>query len=167
MTSSSVRLAVAVLATIGLAGGCTRATWPVIVPINGVVTLDGKPLSSGVVQFQPAVGQPATGEIGDDGSFTLSRYVPGDGVPPGTYRVAVVSYDPTAETQVPENLQVPLRYTRFGSSGIEYTVFPGTKDPLVISLVSTDEPPTSDSLQDEDRRGGAHGTADTSASHTE
>lgn len=139
MTCSSgecCRLLLAVLATAGLAAGCTRELPPSLVPVKGVVTLDGKPLSSGVVQFQPATGQPATGEIAGDGSFTLSRNAPEDGVPPGTYRVAVVSYDPTAETQSVENLRVPLKYTRFGSSGIEFTVFPGTKGPLAIELVS-------------------------------
>jgi len=139
MTCSSgecCRLLLVVLATAGLAAGCSRDQGPSLVPVKGVVTLDGKPLSSGIVQFQPATGQPATGEIAGDGSFTLSRNAPGDGVPPGTYRVAVVSYDPTAETQSVENLRVPLKYTRFGSSGIEFTVFPGTKGPLAIELVS-------------------------------
>jgi len=119
-----------------LAGGCERPT--MLVAVKGRVLLDGKPLPSGVVQFQPASGQTASGQIADDGSFVLSRNAPGDGVPPGTYRVAVISYDPTAETQAVENLRVPVKYTRFGSSGIEFTVFPGAVDPLVIQLVSDD-----------------------------
>ena len=128
----------AIVAVAGLmSGGCGSQTGgPVTVPVRGVVMLDGKPLSSGVVQFQPASGQVATGEIAGDGSFTLSRTTPGDGVLPGTYSVAVVSYDPAAEVQSVENLRVPLKYTRFGSSGIEITVFPGTKEPLRIELES-------------------------------
>jgi len=108
------------------------------VPVQGVVLLDGKPLPCGIVQFQPASGQPATGEIASDGSFTLSRYAPSDGVPPGTYRVSVLAYDPQASTRSEENLIVPLKYTRFGTSGIEFTVFPGTVKPVVINL-SSDE----------------------------
>ena len=134
------------LATIGLAGsvaGCVRP--PLLVPVKGVVLLDGKPLSSGVVQFQPASGQMATGMIAGDGTFTLSRHMPDDGVPPGTYRVAVTAFDPRADVQSVDTLIVPVRYTRFGSSGIEFTVFPGTLEPLVVSLSSdtttTEVPP--------------------------
>ena len=114
--------------------GCIRP--PLLVPVKGVVLLDGKPLSSGVVQFQPAAGQMASGVIAGDGTFTLSRHLPDDGVPPGTYRVAVTAFDPLAEVQSVENLIVPVKYTRFGSSGIEFTVFPGTLEPLVVSLSS-------------------------------
>ena len=108
------------------------------VPVQGVVLLDGKPLPCGIVQFQPASGQPATGDIAPDGSFTLSRHTPTDGVPPGTYRVSVLAYDPQASTRSEEHLLVPLKYTRFGSSGIEFTVFPGTIKPVVINLSSNE-----------------------------
>lgn len=122
------------LAVVMAAGGCGRRE--LLVPVKGVVLLDGKPLSSGVVQFQPASGQMATGEIGGDGTFTLSRHALNDGVPPGTYRVAVSAFDPQAEIQSAETLIVPVRYTRFGSSGIEFTVFPGTREPFVISMTT-------------------------------
>lgn len=114
--------------------GCFRP--PLTVPVKGVVLLDGKPLGGGVVRFQPAVGQAASGEIAADGTFTLSRHHANDGVPPGTYRVAVIAYDPRAEVEAEENLLVPVKYTRFGSSGIEFTVFPGTLDPVVVQLSS-------------------------------
>lgn len=126
--------ATATLSVALLAAGCERPS--LLVPVNGRVLLDGKPLSSGVVQFQPASGQAASGQLAEDGSFVLSRHAPGDGVPPGTYRVAVISYDPSATTDAVENLRVPVKYTRFGSSGIEFTVFPGALEPLVIQLVS-------------------------------
>lgn len=122
------------LCVAALTAGCERPS--LLVPVTGRVLLDGKPLPSGVVQFQPASGQAASGQIAEDGSFILSRHARGDGVPPGTYRVAVISYDPTATTDAVENLQIPVKYTRFGSSGIEFTVFPGAVDPLVIQLVS-------------------------------
>lgn len=133
-----MRLVVMVVMLVGLAG-CIRP--PLLVPVKGVVLLDGKPLSSGVVQFQPAAGQLASGVIGGDGTFTLSRHLPNDGIPPGTYRVAVTAFDPLAEVQSVENLIVPVKYTRFGSSGIEFTVFPGTLEPLVVSLSSESDGP--------------------------
>ncbi len=133
-----MRLVVMVVMLVGLAG-CIRP--PLLVPVKGVVLLDGKPLSSGVVQFQPAAGQLASGVIAGDGTFTLSRHLPNDGIPPGTYRVAVTAFDPLAEVQSVENLIVPVKYTRFGSSGIEFTVFPGTLEPLVVSLSSESDGP--------------------------
>lgn len=133
-----MRLVVMVVMLVGLAG-CIRP--PLLVPVKGVVLLDGKPLSSGVVQFQPAAGQLASGVIAGDGTFTLSRHLPNDGIPPGTYRVAVTAFDPLAEVQSVENLIVPVKYTRFGSSGIEFTVFPGTLEPLVVSLSSEADGP--------------------------
>ena len=137
MTCSDARAALRLLAAVAVVvgtSGCFKP--PLLVPVKGVVLLDGKPLSSGVVQFQPAAGQLAFGMIGEDGTFTLSRHVPNDGIPPGTYRVAVTAFDPMAEVQSVENLIVPVKYTRFGSSGIEFTVFPGTIKPLVVSLSS-------------------------------
>ena len=67
----------ACLGVVLLAGGCERPT--TLVPVKGRVLLDGKPLPSGVVQFQPASGQSASGQIADDGSFMLSRNALGDG----------------------------------------------------------------------------------------
>jgi hypothetical protein len=125
---------VAVLVISYAAHGCIPVSD--CVPVEGVVLLDGKPLPGGIVQFQPASGQPATGEIAPDGSFSLSRHAPSDGVLPGTYRVSVLAYDPQASTQSEENLIVPLKYTRFGTSGIEFTVFPGTVKPVMINLSS-------------------------------
>jgi len=155
----------ACLGVVLLAGGCERPT--TLVPVKGRVLLDGKPLPSGVVQFQPASGQSASGQIADDGSFVLSRNALGDGVPPGTYRVAVISYDPTATTDAVENLRVPVRYTRFGSSGIEFTVFPGAVDPLVIQLVSdaagTASPASASPTAGEPDSNEARGASDTPA----
>jgi len=127
--------AFAVVLVIGFAAnGCIPVSDAV--PVQGVVLLDGKALPGGIVHFQPTSGQVATGEIAPDGSFTLSRHTTADGVLPGTYRVSVLAYDPQASTQSEENLIVPLKYTRFGTSGIEFTVFPGTVKPVVINLSS-------------------------------
>lgn len=153
---AGLRLLAAFL-TVAVATGCSRP--PLLVPVRGVVLLDGKPLSSGVVQFQPTAGQMASGVISGDGTFTLSRHLPNDGVPPGTYRVAVTAFDPMAEVQSVENLIVPVKYTRFGSSGIEFTVFPGTTDPLVVSL-------TSDADGSEPRPWSDAGVSSSGSSHT-
>src|SRR5688500_5484453 len=77
--------------------GCGSKTYPV----NGkLVWPDGSPvteLTGGTVVFEPKArpkaGEPATGASGDikeDGGFSLSTFQPDDGAPPGDYYVAVV-----------------------------------------------------------------------------
>lgn len=109
------------------------------VPVRGTVTLDGKPLESGIVQFQPAAGQVATGEIGPAGAFSLATQAKNAGALAGTYKVTVVAYDPLASEQTPDSLIVPLRYTRSGTSGLQVTIFPGSTAPVKIELVSDEE----------------------------
>src|SRR5689334_6539588 len=60
--------------------------------VKGKVLLrDGKPLSSGRVVFvaQEAPAVSATGELGPDGSFTLTSLRPDDGAVPGKYKVRI------------------------------------------------------------------------------
>ena len=62
------------------------------VSISGRVTYsdDGSPLELGRVVFEPEKGIfHARGEIGADGKYSLSTNKPGDGLPPGKYRVYV------------------------------------------------------------------------------
>lgn len=110
------------------------------VPVRGMVTLDGKPLESGIVQLQPAVGQVATGSIGPGGEFTLSTPPQGHGVLAGSYRVTVLAYDSATIEPGPEHLIVPVRYTRSGTSGLQVTIFPGSTAPVKLELVSEDPP---------------------------
>src|SRR5437867_7022068 len=61
-------------------------------PAGGKVLVDGIPVKEGTVMFCPVnKGRPATARIMDDGSFTLSFARPGDGLPPGDYRVVIVA----------------------------------------------------------------------------
>lgn len=62
-----------------------------LVPIRGVVTLDGEPLQHATVTFMRTdqKGRPASGLTGDDGSFDLTTYQASDGLPPGDYRVLI------------------------------------------------------------------------------
>jgi|SRR5579871_6404602 len=61
-------------------------------PAGGKVLVDGKPVKEGTIQFHPVNGgRPATARIVEDGSFVLSYARPGDGLPPGDYRVVIVA----------------------------------------------------------------------------
>ena len=59
------------------------------VPTGGKVTFDdGSPVGGGGIAFQTDTFM-ADGTINSDGTFTLSSLKPGDGLPPGTYKVIV------------------------------------------------------------------------------
>jgi hypothetical protein len=61
-------------------------------PAGGKILVDGVPVKEGTVMFCPVnKGRPATARIMEDGSFTLSFARPGDGLPPGDYRVVIVA----------------------------------------------------------------------------
>jgi hypothetical protein len=79
------RAALALLAALA-AGGCGGKT----AKVQGVVTLDGKPLPGATVTFIPAgSGRPAGGRSESDGSFRLTTFRPEDGALPGEYKVIV------------------------------------------------------------------------------
>lgn len=111
-------MAVAVLAS---AGGCKRN--PRVVPVKGKVLYNGQPLPFGSVMFQPDKGQPAVGDLTSDGTFTLSSYGPNDGAVPGKHSVSVSCYEGQRPGKAGGGdslgkLMIPLKYTRFGSSGL-------------------------------------------------
>lgn len=62
-----------------------------LVPVGGKITYDdGSPVTSGGVAFQTATYM-ADGQIQPDGTYTLSSIKPGDGLPPGNYKVTIGS----------------------------------------------------------------------------
>src|SRR3954453_660077 len=79
-------LAAAFLAVVGCGGG-----GPKIVPVSGIVLIDGQPLTYGHVQVIPTGWRPAPGRIGGDGRFTLTTTASGDGCAVGTHPVAVLA----------------------------------------------------------------------------
>ncbi len=61
--------------------------------VQGVLTLDGKPVEGAQVSFVPPQGGPgryAIATTGSDGSFQLTTITPNDGALPGDYAVVVV-----------------------------------------------------------------------------
>lgn len=106
--------------------GCS--SHPAVAPVSGKVTLDGEPLRFGSVMFQAVSGgQPATGTIQQDGTFSLSTFSSDDGAIVGQHRVRVVCYssqDPSRpEASGPAGdslgqLLIPEKYTSLGASGL-------------------------------------------------
>jgi len=91
-----------IVAVVGLGflfAGCGGADIgkPKVYPVSGKVTQKGQPLTAGEVMFTPsggpegASGHIATGQIGSDGSYTLTTFNTGDGAVAGKHKVTVVS----------------------------------------------------------------------------
>ncbi|WP_197527711.1 hypothetical protein [Posidoniimonas polymericola] len=106
--------------------GCS--SHPSVAPVSGKVTLDGEPLRFGSVMFQAVSGgQPATGKIQEDGTFSLSTFGDDDGAIVGKHRVRVVCYssqDPAVAAAAGPagdslgRLLIPEKYTSLGASGL-------------------------------------------------
>ena len=95
-------------------------------PVQGRVVFkeDNRPLTGGTVLWK-SVSDPnarASGEIGSDGTFTLSSST-GEGVVPGEYQVLI--QPPIAEGGERGKATVPPRYQRVETSDLRYTVKPG------------------------------------------
>lgn len=73
------------------------------VPAGGTVTVDGKAAEGVQVVFTPdsADGMAATGVTDATGAFVLTTAVNGDGVIPGSYKVAISKYEETSQ-DIPE-----------------------------------------------------------------
>jgi hypothetical protein len=104
----------AALVVLSLTGCGERRSGTAIV--RGKVTLNGKPVPNGTVNFIPEMGPSATGEIQPDGSYTLTTYKPGDGAVLGAHKVVIVAMAdnagmlPEARSPLPPPI-VPVKYT--------------------------------------------------------
>ena len=119
------------LITIGCSGSSRQ-------PISGTVTLDGKPLKYGTINFRPD-GHAASGSGGIvlEGNFEI----PGDkGLPPGNYKVNVQAFKETGrmirefpgDPERPERR--PVRVNEAGS--LEVTVGGGAKNQFEFQLTT-------------------------------
>ncbi len=109
------------------AAGCAQPD--PLARVRGRVSLeDGTPLPRGMVVFEGAGGGKAVtarGEVQTDGTFQLSTHRPGDGVPPGKYRVLVNPLDLSDVPDEQKTLPFDAKYMKFETSGLEYEVKPG------------------------------------------
>ena len=110
------------------AAGCGAKFYPV----HGTITLeDGSPLTKGLVIFERVEGGPALtarGNIGPDGRFELSTERPGDGVPPGRYKVSINPLDTSDAPDEQKVLPFDVRYMNLKTSGLEFEVKTGAND---------------------------------------
>jgi hypothetical protein len=99
--------------------------------VTGIVTLDGKTIGPGTVNFSPVDGKsnPAVGTIKPNGTYFLKTSRE-DGLRAGNYSVAVSVFEqsatPTGErSMAPPKLLTPEKYNTIETSGLEFEVKPG------------------------------------------
>jgi hypothetical protein len=108
------------------AAGCGRGTYPV----EGKVVLRGEngpavKLVGYLVMLQ-AVDKPlgADGHVQADGTFRVGTHQPGDGAPPGMYKVVIVPpIGDSGDSPRPVSILDP-KYENFETSGLEVEVKP-------------------------------------------
>ena len=96
----------ALLAAIVILGlGCSGRDR--LTKVQGIVTLDGKPVENALVTFIPSqggAGNRPTGQTGPDGSFQLTTRSSNDGAAPGDY-VVIVQYEEGTEVPPASNMK--------------------------------------------------------------
>jgi hypothetical protein len=101
------------------------------IPVKGVVTLEGMPVSDATVVFMPdgpAGGRPASGFTLSDGTFQLTTYQPDDGALPGTYRVLIQKTVAVKEPSAAERLALErarAKYAEKSSPRVKKPTLPG------------------------------------------
>lgn len=82
-----------------LASGCGRSDPEriAVVPVDGAVTFDGKPLPGAMIVLHPKNGSSTAApapraQVEKDGTFRFTTYDGGDGAPPGEYIATIAWY---------------------------------------------------------------------------
>lgn len=132
-----------VLPLAGCFGGDHPAR-PSRTPVEGVVTLDGAPLTDAVIIFQPQDhSHAAFGQTGSDGRFELTTFEKGDGAVPGTFKVSFVKYERPPEGQPVRDdaptvgspkLLIPALYASPETSGKEVVIVDGQQEQVNFEL---------------------------------
>jgi len=95
---------------------------PPTIPVNGVVTYQGKPVPDASIMFYPSQGRkPATGKADASGKFQLSTFGSNDGVIAGEHKVTVNAFEKTSEG-VSMKSAIPVKYSNPSSTPLTLTV---------------------------------------------
>jgi hypothetical protein len=121
-------VAATVFATVVCLPGCVG---PKVVPVSGIVLIDGQPLTKGSIQVMPVGHRAATGTIGPDGRFTLTTNEDGDGCVTGTHAARVIGNENVGPTDI--RWLAPKKYASPEESDLKVTIDGPTKD-LKIEL---------------------------------
>ena len=117
-------MVVVVVSLLGTVSGCGQSHELETADVQGIVTLDGRPVHSGSVIFTPPRGRAAKGVIGPDGTFSLSTYAAGDGAILGVHQVTIVAREKGSGGSEgrPGKSLIPERYGSPTVSGLSFEV---------------------------------------------
>src|SRR5262249_34857847 len=131
-TSVLRRLLFPLLAVVLACCGCGRSDRKAVVPVEGQVLFENRPIQHALVVFHPVGGAESdprpTGRVGPDGSFKLTTYDVGDGAPPGEYAVTVEWWLTTGSKNNPQGYdsppvnRLPPRYSKVATSGLRVRI---------------------------------------------
>jgi hypothetical protein len=129
---------IALFAVVIGAQGC-GPDGPDIASVEGVVTLDGKPLEGAQVLFVPEKGRPAVGKSDASGRYRMEYTESRTGAIPGKSRVEITTWAPGYMNEAGERVPgvkevVPARYNR--DTTLEFDVQPGTANVANFELES-------------------------------
>lgn len=130
-----------VLSLLVFVSACSSGRKP-IYPVKGQVLVNGKPAANAQILFHPAEDTPEqlcpTGHTDDEGYFTLTSYVKGDGAPEGNYNVTVTWFrvwrGNRADADVLRYNALPQHYAQPNSSPLHAKVNKGKNDLPALQL---------------------------------
>jgi hypothetical protein len=114
-----------VLLLIGFVGGCSSPKPDDgMVPVRGVLEVDGQPATGVVIELHPQGNAPtlARGISSEGGRFEISTMTQGDGAKPGTYDVTFVWSEFNIVSRAQEGDRLNGRYAKPGQSTIQWTI---------------------------------------------
>lgn len=133
------RIALVLLASLAIGCGGTASSEK-LYPVQGKVTCQGKPVVRGVVIFSstnPDSGT-FTGQIQQDGSYSLASIQSNDGAPAGEYVVAVRAFEDTGPATELSTVQpralVPTQYVSLETTPVRKTVQESKLNQIDIDL---------------------------------
>lgn len=127
-----LRFSFVVLGMLGLllpVAGCGGGSdTPDVLPVTGIITLDGDPLEGAQVEFQPQstsenqAAVPSYATTDKSGAYTL-KLGPGrvEGAMPGTHQVRITKYLPPAEDGTSGEQILPAKFNSESELTVEVT----------------------------------------------
>ncbi|MFN8709688.1 MAG: hypothetical protein ACK526_04450 [Planctomyces sp.] len=120
--------------------GCGEAPQIQIVPVQGVITIGGKPAANIMIQFMPDVamnvpGITSVGVSDEQGRFRLTASDGREGAMPGTCQVVLADMDeerPAQGEPAGAPSRIPPKYATAGTGGLSVQVVDGQEVNLSI-----------------------------------